>query len=248
MLETQRLNGLGVLAGGVAHDFNNLLTSILGNASLARMDLTPAQDKAHDALLNVERASLRAAGLCKELLAYAGKGRVVVREIELGTLINETACLLEVSIGRHISLRLQIAPGLPVFMGDASQIRQVLTNLAINAAEAIGDRPGVITVTADRAWVTPEQRNGQSIADEKLPAGEYVTLEVTDNGCGMTADVKANIFDPFFTTKFTGRGLGLAAVRGILRVHKAGVSFHSEVGVGTTFKLFFPAANNQKTA
>ncbi len=242
ILEAQRLEGLGVLAGGVAHDFNNLLTGILGHANLARLDLTSTQQNARDSLLTVERACLRAAGLCKELLAYAGKGRAVSQPINLSALVNEHARELQPSLGAAVSLRLHTAPNLPEFIGDPAHIRQVLTNLTINAAEAIGDRPGLITVTTSLVAVTPDYLVKHALKDELAP-GEYVSLEVTDDGCGMTPELMARIFDPFFTTKFTGRGLGLAAVRGILRVHEAGLKVHSEVGKGTSFKLFFPVAS-----
>jgi len=239
ILEAQRLECLGVLAGGVAHDFNNLLTAILGNASLARYDLTPTQQSTRDALLNVERASMRAAALCKELLAYAGKNRAVNQSINLSSLVAETVRPLEITISSKISLRLHTTPNLPAFVGDPAQIRQVVTSLVINASEAIGDGAGLITVTTGSALVTPDYLLEHAMKDELAP-GEYVTLEVTDNGCGMSTEVMPRISDPFFTTKFTGRGLGLAAVRGILRVHQASSKVHSEVGKGTTFKLFFP--------
>ncbi len=242
MFESQRLEGLGVLAGGVAHDFNNILTSILGNASIARQQLTSTQHGAHEALVNAERASLRAAELCKQLLAYAGKGRFVIQPLQLGVLVEETAHLLELSVSRRITLIRHTAAAVPTFEGDATQIRQVLMNLTLNAAEAIGETAGVITITTGRTLVSPEYLHRLSIQD-KLAPGEYVTLEVADNGCGMTPEVLARIFDPFFTTKFTGRGLGLAAVMGIVRGHKAGIKIYSEPGKGTTFKLLFPASS-----
>ncbi len=241
MFESQRLEGLGVLAGGVAHDFNNILTSILGNTSIARQQLTPTQHGCREALVNAERASLRAAELCKQLLAYAGKGRFVIQPLQLGVLVEETAHLLELSVGRRITLLRQTSAAVPTFEGDATQIRQVLMNLTLNAAEAIGENAGVITITTGRALVTPEYLHRLAIQD-KLEPGEYVTLEIADNGCGMKPEVLARIFDPFFTTKFTGRGLGLAAVMGILRGHKAGIKIYSEPGKGTMFKLLFPAS------
>ncbi len=238
--ETQKLESLGVLAGGIAHDFNNLLTSILGNASLARLD-TPPRSPVEQCLEQIERTSLRAAELCKQMLAYAGKGRFVVRLIDLSKLVEDTAHLLQISISKKAVLRFDLAAGLPPVMADASQLRQIVMNLVINASEAIGDRSGVIAlhtglVRADRryladTWLAPG-----------LPEGDYAFLEVSDSGSGMTPELKARIFEPFFTTKFTGRGLGLAAVLGIVRSHNGTLKVYSEPGKGSTFKLLLPIA------
>jgi PAS domain S-box-containing protein len=238
--ETQKLESLGVLAGGIAHDFNNLLTSILGNASLARLDLPP-QSPAEQPLEQIERTSLRAADLCKQMLAYAGKGRFVVQPLEVSQLVQDTAHLLQVSISKKAVLKFDLAPGLPPVMADASQLRQIVMNLVINASEAIGDRSGIIAlhtglVRADRAYLADIQLAGN------LPEGDYVFLEVSDTGCGMTPELKARIFEPFFTTKFTGRGLGLAAVLGIVRGHRGALKVYSEPGKGSTFKLLLPMA------
>jgi two-component system, cell cycle sensor histidine kinase and response regulator CckA len=238
--ETQKLEGLGVLAGGIAHDFNNLLTGILGNASLARLSLQPQQTDLASSLHNIEQSSMRAADLCKQLLAYAGKGRFVIERLDLSSLVQETAHMLEVSINKKTALQLHLAAALPPFQGDATQIRQVLMNLVINASEAIGDRPGIVTIETKRVQVTADYLQRFSI-HEHLSDGEYLALEVTDNGSGMSAETQARIFDPFYTTKFTGRGLGLAAVLGIVRGHKGAIKVYSEQGRGTTFKLLFPA-------
>jgi signal transduction histidine kinase/ActR/RegA family two-component response regulator len=247
LLDTQKLEGLGVLAGGIAHDFNNLLTGILGNASLARMDLAPSQTGIHSALNHVEQASHRAADLCKQLLAYAGKGRFVIKPLDLSRLVSETAQLLEISISKKVPLQLHLASELPSFEGDATQIRQVLMNLVINGAEAIGDRSGSVTVQTGEIHASDEYLQRMAFS-EKLPAGRYVTLEVADTGGGMAPSTLTKIFDPFFTTKFTGRGLGLAAVQGIVRGHKGGIKVYSEVGRGTTFKILLPADKTQTTA
>jgi two-component system, cell cycle sensor histidine kinase and response regulator CckA len=238
--ETQKLEGLGVLAGGIAHDFNNLLTGILGNASLARLSLQPQQTDLASSLHNIEQSSMRAADLCKQLLAYAGKGRFVIERLDLSSLVQETAHMLEVSINKKTALQLHLAAALPPFQGDATQIRQVLMNLVINASEAIGDRPGIVTIETKRVQVTADYLQRFAI-HEHLSDGEYLALEVTDNGSGMSAETQARIFDPFYTTKFTGRGLGLAAVLGIVRGHKGAIKVYSEQGRGTTFKLLFPA-------
>jgi PAS domain S-box-containing protein len=238
--ETQKLESLGVLAGGIAHDFNNLLTGILGNASLARMELAP-ESALHSYLEQIELSSQRAADLCKQMLAYSGKGRFIIQRIDIGALVNETLHLLQLSISKKAVLRLQLAENLPTVMADATQIRQIIMNLVMNASDAIGEKSGVITIStgsmhADRRYLS------ELTGAVDLTAGTYVVLEVTDNGCGMSNETKGKIFEPFFTTKFTGRGLGLAAVLGIVRGHKGALKVYTEQGRGSTFKLLLPAA------
>lgn len=241
--ETQKLESLGVLAGGIAHDFNNLLTGILGNATLAGMEL-PAGSPVQHYLESIRRGSLRAADLCKQMLAYSGKGRFLVQPVVLNGLIEETTQLLTLSISKQAVLRFHLAPALPAVEGDATQLRQVIMNLVINASEAIGARSGVIGISTGLTRVDRTYLGGTILAPE-LPAGTYVYLEVSDNGCGMDADTQTKIFDPFFTTKFTGRGLGLAAVLGIVRGHKGALKVYSEVGRGTTFKILLPCAASE---
>ncbi|MEQ2008837.1 MAG: PAS domain-containing protein [Limisphaerales bacterium] len=241
MVESQKLESLGVLAGGIAHDFNNLLTSILGNANLVRYDL-PKDSPLHTSLEQIELTSLRAADLCKQMLAYSGRGRFQLQRVDLARLVEDTTHLLQISISKKVVLNFSFAAALPEVEVDTTQLRQIVMNLVINASEAIGDRSGLITlstglVLVDRAYLTTTY-----LAPE-LPEGEYVFLEISDNGCGMTAEVKARIFDPFYTTKFTGRGLGLAAVLGIVRGHKGALKVYSEPGRGTSFKLILPVAS-----
>ena len=238
--ESQKLESLGVLAGGIAHDFNNLLTGVLGNASLARMDLPP-NSPVQPYLQQIEAAAARAADLCKQMLAYSGKGRFVVNRLDLNALIDDTTRLLQVSISKHAVMKFHLASALPVVLGDATQLRQVVMNLVINASEAIGDKSGFIAITtgltrADRAYLS-----GAFFARD-LPEGDYVSLEISDNGGGMPPEVLEKIFEPFFTTKFTGRGLGLAAVLGIVRGHSGALKVFSEQGWGTTFKILLPCA------
>ena len=238
--EAQKLESLGVLAGGIAHDFNNLLTGVFGNASLARLDL-PADSPVQPLLEQIEVAAMRAADLCKQMLAYSGKGRFVVQRLALNALIEDITRLLQVSISKRSVLKFSLAEALPPVLGDATQLRQVVMNLVINASEAIGEKSGFISITtgltrADRAYLA-----GTFFAPD-LPEGDYLFLEVADNGGGMPPEVQARIFDPFFTTKFTGRGLGLAAVLGIIRGHKGALKVFSEPGWGTTFKILFPCA------
>jgi PAS domain S-box-containing protein len=240
MLHAQKLESLGVLAGGIAHDFNNLLAVILGNADLALND-SSLNASTRNYLEQVESASHRGAELCKQMLAYSGKGRFVIQRVNLNTLVREMTHLLEVSISKKAVLKYHFADQLPAVEVDATQIRQVIMNLVVNASDAIGEKSGVITITtgamrADRAYL-----NDIFLAPE-LPEGDYVYIEVADTGCGMDAETRSRIFDPFFTTKFTGRGLGLAAVLGIARGHSGVIKVYSEPGRGSTFKFLLPCA------
>jgi two-component system, cell cycle sensor histidine kinase and response regulator CckA len=239
MLHVQKLESLGVLAGGIAHDFNNILMVVLGNADLALMRLAP-NSPAHDNLVQIESAACRAADLARQMLAYSGKGRFVIENLDLTKIVEEMAQMLEVSISKKVVLSYNFAPYLPSASGDATQLRQVILNLVINASEAIGDQPGVISIRTssimcDRAYLADIWIN------DRLDEGEYLVLEVTDTGCGMDREVIEKIFDPFFTTKFTGRGLGMAAVLGIVRGHKGAMTIYSEKGKGSTFRLLLPA-------
>ncbi len=240
MQETQKLESLGVLAGGIAHDFNNLLTGIIGNASMAEMDL-PEGSPILQYIEQINEASLRAADLCKQMLAYSGRGRFFVQRIDLSRLVEDTAQMLQISISKKAALHFHLEKTMPPIEADPTQIRQIVMNLVINASEAIGDKSGVIRFSTGVARVDRAYLSGTMMTPE-LPEGDYVFLEVSDNGCGMNAETQARIFDPFFTTKFTGRGLGLAAVLGIVRGHKGAMKVDSEPGRGTTFRLLFPAA------
>lgn len=243
--QAQKLESLGVLAGGIAHDFNNLLAVILGNSELALDGLSP-HSAARDNIEEIEKASRRAAELAKQMLAYSGKGKFVIEPIDLGEFIDEMAHLLDVSISKKVVLKYNFADNLPTFDGDATQIRQIIMNLIINASEAIGDRSGVIALSTgamhcDRAYLEEIEASAVVGLDEPITEKVYVYLEVADTGSGMDAETIDKIFDPFFTTKFTGRGLGMSATQGIIRGHKGVISISSEVGKGTTFKVHFPA-------
>jgi len=238
--EAQKLESLGILAGGIAHDFNNILTSILGNSSLAALELaetSPVQSN----LENIKQASLRAAELCRQMLAYSGKGRFVVKAVSLNRLVEETTQLLQISIGKSVVLRFNLSEASPTIEADETQIRQVIMNLVINASEAIGTKSGVISINTGITRVDQTYLSSTFLAPE-LPEGTYAYVEVSDTGCGMLPETQARIFDPFFTTKFSGRGLGLAAVLGIVRGHKGTIKIYSEQKRGTTFKLLFPYA------
>lgn len=241
--ETQKLESLGVLAGGIAHDFNNLLTGILGNASLARLGLHPTSALV-PALARIEEAAHRAADLCRQMLAYSGRGRFVVQPLDLNQLVEDTTHLLRLSISKNCELRFHLAPRLPAVKADATQMRQIIMNLVINASEAIADRNGVITLTSGVTQVDAAHLAGFRHPGEAAP-GAYTFLEVSDNGCGMDADTLDLIFDPFFTTKFTGRGLGLAAVLGIIRGHGGALDVSSEPSRGSTFRLLLPCAPSE---
>jgi two-component system cell cycle sensor histidine kinase/response regulator CckA len=238
--QTQKLESLGVLAGGIAHDFNNLLMAVLGHADLA-LDALPASSDAREDLAEIRRAAQRATELCKQMLAYSGKGRFVIQAVEIQKVVEEMLHMLRVSISKNAILKLNFAVNIPSIDADASQLRQVIMNLVVNASEAIGDRSGVITISTgamdcDRTYLS------ESWLDEQLPEGMYVCIEVADTGAGMDAETRSRIFDPFFTTKFTGRGLGLAAVLGIVRGHRGAIKVCSEPGRGSTFKVLFPAS------
>ena len=240
LLHAQKLESLGVLAGGIAHDFNNILMAIIGNADLALMRVnreSPAVENLH----RIEQAAARAADLAKQMLAYSGKGKFVVETIDLNRLLEEMLHMLEVSISKKAVLRLNLHSPLPVVEADATQMRQIVMNLVINASEAIGDKSGVIAITT--GCMDCDHRYLKDVwLDENITEGLYVYLEIADSGCGMDQETLSKIFDPFFTTKFTGRGLGMAAVLGIIRGHKGAIKVYSEVGRGSTFKVLLPAS------
>jgi two-component system, cell cycle sensor histidine kinase and response regulator CckA len=244
----QKLESLGVLAGGIAHDFNNILTGILGNADLALMRISPLAP-ARGNLEEIRKAALRAAGLANQMLAYSGKGKFELRSIDLSSLVKEMAQLMEVSISKKAVLTYDLTDDLPIIQGDVNQIRQVVMNLITNASESLGRGTGVIRLCTssafcDRTYLDAMGAGAHTIHEEPLPEGLYVSLEVTDSGCGMDLETQSRVFDPFFTTKFSGRGLGMSAVLGIVRGHEGMVKIYSEIGKGTTFKILFPAGKD----
>jgi two-component system, cell cycle sensor histidine kinase and response regulator CckA len=238
MLQAQKLESLGVLAGGIAHDFNNLLMVIIGNLELARGEISVSAG-AYAMLRDADKAAKLAADLCRQLLVYAGKGSSSVEPTDLARLLREQAQMLEVSASKSIRLLLNLADGLPQINADVGQLRQVFMNLIINASDAIGQSPGVISITTSTLTCDREYLEGAECGQPLAP-GEYVAVEVSDTGCGMDATVREKIFDPFFSTKTASRGLGLAAVRGIVNKHGGGIRVYSEPGKGTTFRLLFP--------
>jgi PAS domain S-box-containing protein len=238
LLQTQKLESLGVLAGGVAHDFNNILVGILANSSLLADSLPPENPYA-EPVREIISAAERAAALTRQLLAYAGKGRFVTEDVNLSALIPEIYALVKVTIPPAVQVRLELSDDLPPVEADAGQLQQVIMNLVMNAAEAVGEKPGVVIITTGVEQVGEPAANDWT--KDGLAAGRYVSMEVRDSGCGMDEATLKRIFDPFFTTKFAGRGLGLAAVLGIVHGHKGALRVYSEPGMGSTFKLLFPA-------
>jgi len=246
MQRTQKLESLGVLSGGIAHDFNNLLTGILGNADMAFRSL-PQGSRERDLLDQVKTAAEAAADLTAQLLAYSGRGSYRMEPIDLSDLVDEMGRLLGSSISKKVRLEYDLGRELPLIEVDPTQIRQVVMNLITNASEAIGDAPGDVRLHTGAMYVGREKLV-QSYTHDDLPPGEYVFVEVADSGCGMSEETLQNIFDPFFTTKFTGRGLGLAALLGIVRRHRGTIFVSSQVGAGTTFRVLLPASDAERTA
>jgi signal transduction histidine kinase len=237
LLHAQKLESLGVLAGGIAHDFNNLLQVVIANLDVA----LPGLPSGSTALEPVEQAALaarRAADLTRQLLAFSGRGRFVVRPIDLSAIVREDFHLLRASVPHTCAIDLRLGEGLPLVEADVGQVQQVLMNLITNAADAIGALPGTITVTTTRRKGGPETLLGSRIAGEVADA--YVAVEVADSGCGMGPTTLERMFDPFFSTKGAGRGLGMSALLGIVRGHRGAIFVDSEPGRGTTVCVLFP--------
>ncbi len=239
----QKLESLGVLAGGIAHDFNNLLVAIMGNADLAAGALDE-NHPANDLVEEVIRASQRAGDLCQQMLAYAGKGRVAVGPVDLNEVVQEMSELIGVSISKGATLRLDLAQGLAPIRADVVQLRQVVLNLLTNASDALARGQGEIRMSTYRASADVFDPTA-AVLDERPESGVLIALEVEDTGEGMDEATRARIFDPFFSTKAQGRGLGLAAVLGIVRGHRGTLELWSEPGRGTRMRLLFPAVTSR---
>jgi two-component system cell cycle sensor histidine kinase/response regulator CckA len=233
-----KLESIGILAGGVAHDFNNLLVGIMGGISFARTTIA-GDHPAYPMLELAEQSSQRAADLTKQLLAYAGKAHVVMAPIDLARELTGLLNMLRMSISPRIDLHLDSRGTAAMINGDPVQVQQIVMNLVTNAAEAIGEKAGIIRVTTETTRLTAAAI-AESPALASLRPGQFIQLEVTDNGAGMDPQMVAKIFDPFFSTKFMGRGLGLAAVSGIVRTHKGAITVISSAGEGSTFRVYFP--------
>ncbi|MFP4583171.1 MAG: response regulator, partial [Desulfococcaceae bacterium] len=238
LLHAQKLESLGVLAGGVAHDFNNILMTVMGNLELAMED--PAmEDFSREGLEEALKAAQRAADLTRQMLAYSGKGKFLNQSLNLNELIRENAAMIRVALSGRAILALELADRLPPILADPEQIRQVAMNLAANAAEAMDGDAGTVTLTTDAAYLDAKAlANGE--VDPPSP-GNYVRLSVADTGSGMDPDTRSRLFEPFFTTKFLGRGLGMSAVQGIVRGHEGTLFVDTAPGKGTTVSVVFPA-------
>jgi len=247
--EMQKLESLGVMAGGVAHDFNNLLTPILGDASLALMEL-PSGSAVRKRIERIQRATHHAATLTHQLLDYAGMGTLDIEPVDLSKLVREMVELLQSAVSRHAVLVYDLSAELPAVRGDPRLLSQIVMNLFTNASEAVDARPeggGHISVRSGTQEVIDAGR-AQLLLGEDIAAGEYVYLEIEDAGCGMSEETRARIFDPFFSTKFTGRGLGLATVLGIVRKHAGAIEIASEPGRGTRIRVLCPVAGGRDVA
>jgi PAS domain S-box-containing protein len=244
LLHAQKLESLGVLAGGVAHDFNNLLTGILGQVGLLRRALDqrePDCDRMRRGLDQIESIGQRAADLTRQLLAYSGKGRTIVEPVNLAALVDEMASILDVARSKKATLVRRFDAPLPLVLADRTQLQQVVMNLLTNASEALGEKPGTITIRIGHGRYSSDQLAALFGDRWALEPGAYVTFEIEDDGCGMSAEAQERLFDPFFTTKFAGRGLGMSAVLGIVRAHHAAIRVRSTEGEGSSFLLAFPA-------
>jgi PAS domain S-box-containing protein len=238
--QTQKLESLGVLAGGIAHDFNNILSIILGHCYIADVDMEHGTEKC-DHIKHIAKAAERAADLCHQLLSYAGSNSVGQTQLNLRLLVDENMKMLESTIKKNIAIELDLNNNVPEFLGDSAHIQQIVMNLIINAAEAIGDRNGTVKILLDNVTVTTDNPTKDFLGC-KIPAGNYASMTVADDGCGMDIETQKRIFEPFFTTKFTGRGLGMSVVLGIIKSHNAYLQLNSSIGTGTTFIVLFPAS------
>ena len=241
--QKQKLESLGSLAGGIAHDFNNLLMGIMGNADLAKQAI-PQQSPVTTSLEEIIKASHNAADLCHQMLAYSGKGQFELRQVNINDIVSEMVQMIEVTAAKKGAVRYEFGENLPRIQVDPAQLRQIIVNLVMNAAESLESIHGMITLSTGLIDCRDLDLSG-TLLDEEYSADSYVCLRVADNGCGMDKKAIERIFDPFYTTKFTGRGLGLAAVLGIVRGHKGVIQVDSEVGRGTVFTVFFPAESEK---
>jgi two-component system cell cycle sensor histidine kinase/response regulator CckA len=235
-LARQKLESLGVLAGGIAHDFNNLLGGILAQAELAETELAVGSPPGQE-LQAIKTVAIRAGEMVRELMVYSGQDEARLEPLDLSRLVEEMLELVKISISKHATLIVDLPKNLPAVRANAVQMRQIVMNLITNASEALGDKEGVISVII--AKVESEQ-DALAECQSDASAGGRLRLEVRDTGGGMTAETVAKIFDPFFTTKVSGRGLGLAAVQGIVRSHGGAISVVSVPGQGSCFEILLP--------
>jgi len=238
--QAEKLESLGVMAGGIAHDFNNLLMGVLGNASLAMLDL-PKSSPVYGCLEQIESAAKRAAALSQQMLAYSGRATYSKCAIDLCEIVRDAESSIAHALPSNIHVEYEIDPATPVLEGDRSQLRQVLLNLVVNAAESYGEKSGSVRVAVRHESFTRSTPRPPRLTDA-IPDGSYCVLEVADQGSGLDDQVADRMYDPFFTTKFTGRGLGLAAAVGIVRGHRGAMSVKSTIGAGTEFRVYLPVS------
>ncbi len=246
ILEAQRTESLSTLAGGIAHDFNNLLVGVLGNAELLKMDFKPTSPE-YSALEEISNSADRAAELARQMLAYSGQGRFMVEPVEINEIVQDAVSMVETSLQADTTLKQELASELPPIEADSAQIQQVILNVLLNASEAIGDKPGIITLRTYIQHYDEDTLATNPIASNPDP-GAYITLEIADTGPGIDVHDFSTIFEPFYSTRFTGRGLGLAAVSGIVRSHQGAVLVESKPGEGARFRILFPPQESEKTA
>ncbi len=239
----QKLESLGMLAGGVAHDFNNLLMVILGNIDLIQMESDPGSRITAN-IAEIDKAASRASDLCRQLLAYSGRAGLVFVPCDLSNLVEEMAKLLRVTISKKVKLELALGQGLPEVNADPTQMSQVVMNLITNASEAIGDVEGTILLTTELVDTTKNGSNDLLYGNE-CRSDRCIALEVVDTGCGIDREVIPCVFDPFFTTKISGRGLGLAAVQGIVHGHGGVINISSVTGEGTRARILIPVSGKR---
>lgn len=240
--QSQKLESLGVLAGGIAHDFNNILAIIMGYCALS----TAGPETTEQNIPMIEKAVERAAGLCRQMLAYAGMGFTVLKPVHMTPLVGEVVDMLKATVFQQTDIIFNHDSDIPVIKADDSQVRQIVMNLLINASEAIGKSSGQIEVSIEKTVITGTRTDTDHLGRLITP-GSYVCLEVTDNGCGMDDDTMLRIFEPFYTTKFTGRGLGMSSVLGIITAHAGALQLSSKPGHGTTFKVYLPISGTDES-
>lgn len=238
--QAQRLESLGVLAGGIAHDFNNLLMGVLGNLDLSLLEL-PQGSRTRTLIEKAMNSGRRAAELTRQMLAYSGKGHYVVGRVNINDLVHQNEGFIRAAIPRTVALEIDLTSSSAVIEADADQVKQVIMNILTNAAEAIGENPGTITLKT-HARYCDEKSLSHSRIYEKPPAGRFISVEVSDTGSGMDGQALARLFEPFYTTKFTGRGLGMSAVLGIMSTHSGAIFVDSTPGKGTVVSVLFPAS------
>jgi PAS domain S-box-containing protein len=234
----QKLESIGTLASGIAHDFNNLLSGVVAYAELAQAECN-AGSFPEDELKTIRNIAMHGSEIVHQLMIFAGKESAIVGSLDVSRTVQEMLELLKISISKHAVLEAYLSEGLPLVWADPAQLRQVVMNLVVNASDAIGDQDGVIAVTTKSIRVGWASR----LASDRLPIGDYVQLDVSDTGRGMSRETQQKVFDPFFTTKSAGHGLGLAIVQGIVRGLGGAIHLTSQPGAGTTFQIFLPSAD-----